>query len=1569
MLEQKLQQMGMSLTIGVFTDVYGTFPSIADFLDRVAKYKFYESVLTRNIDHEGNVGLVSCNENAVTQIRDALIGQNVPFTIVGTEAFHAELRHFIKDSDKDDPLNDEKISVFADNFEKGGKYTFFIPTSFVTTTLSQKEIEGYLSLDNKGEGFQNLRPEDIVALPPAGGCTLLDVILANTFINELREEYDIKIEDKTQEAQKESPEQEEDLERELGDGSDRGGDVKEDAPQETPSAPEQIVQTPTEESDGKSKKQKKKKESNQRRNYERNEGQNHHDYGDKPYDHNSNQNESSNKNDTHESTRTGGMSVSGNLAHDSFRAHDEEKNEYHTEESLSGNANPGTAQYSGQRDAGNSAYSSTETRTAYENNYDDNNKPRDNVNHQSEPSIKNETHESTRSGGMSVNGNLSHDSFRTHDETKNAYSGENQKAPVEHRDSRNLSNHVNSETARYERQEGADRATHSSNAPTAERSSGKDFHNHEQGYNSGRNDEQDRNAHDNRSHNTNSSRSGISTKSEPHENSRAGGMSTDGNLAHDSFKSHYEAKVAHLDDSQKTIIEHRTGGNLSGNINPQAAQYGSQKNTDNSSYSSVTVPSPIKPLSSKREILFDNHASQSGTTWASAVKKAATEPGHKKGSALTRPIKEAIKEAIMGEGTEGGAEARKYVRNTAPVARFVAQESKYAMYMAAAREVTHDTDVWTKAYAAMRGEPNTANAEVYVETVLKNSGIDKKNLDGRNIVEAREALKNVSTGTTTAVISRMSDAAMKEWMEKNGGNLPEGLQPLIHEYRQNLDSLNNLRKQNSDDPDIVEVYEKTRKKFEKEVRISHKKLTTAAANTSTALRQLKDEIDRLQIEIKGLLAQANNMTELVNLLKAGGYSKNIIEEIQKMSFDALKNSDAVELIVRQFDYEGLLKKISSTRELQRIAFEGNILSVGELLSKMDSAAFGAFLQSYGLSEDIIKQVLKLGKDNIVLNPELLNKLIQKASDADKILLQTIQGHLKLENARICSYRKLAAGITKKVLQNAFGNSEGANALWETTGYLGNAKRITSTGIKISMKVSNRIFGENATISRGLKAAAHPAKFVGGKLAKTAAGQAVANSRVVMKTTKFLSKAHKLAHAPARFAGKVTRSAAKGIGKLVSTGARHVAGAIGKLLGVKVAAAGSTAAGGVAATGGVAAGGAATLAGGWVVLIVICVLMVLNAIISKLNEASTDTSGNYQYTQFDTDFQTEILNELQNLNDTFEETVNRAATDRTFWSSVDGFSETDSVTFYENGAYSVYFRDEAGNELDHLDINNSKAILDLATQYCKYADWVKPSENASEDTKLAYEQIKQYYLDYCKFLWVSTHRITIEEYRPGDGTHAEDDQSGLTTNAQGICPKDGTKVWLDKNFKPGERTYKGVKYICGVNNGYATGSGTCNLLDQSPFDAVYRDYGDYAICTHPKENLNSGWKIVVDENNNPVTQDHYICTQEHKCKHGKDDYEYHHCGDYCSKKDEYVYYDSCKHTDYQWEYHCGGHMGAVIYVTVGDVSRLKDMSPAKDIDTSELSDYPENSNDAYTQDISPETLAPSTEADETTKEDE
>lgn len=1486
MLEKKLQQMGMSLAIGVFTDVYGTLPSIVNFLERLSKYQFYEGVLAKNIDHEGNVGLLSCDEEVVTQIRDSLIAQNIPFTIVGSEAFHAELRRFRKSADRDNenpplPTNDEilrneHIDVLTKDFEGKGKYTFFIPTSVVTTTLSKEVFEAYLA---GSEALQNLRPEDSKILPPAEGCTIIDLILANTYANTLREEYAVKIEDKTQDIEKESPEQEEELEREIGDGSDRNVDTTEEATLETSSAPEQIVPTFTEESESpKEKKQKRKKKNNQRYNSERHERSEYslddqHFHTEQTTSKNSYSYEKTFETGSKESTRVGDMSVNENLAHDSFR-HQEELKEREQRE----------ARQENKSETFNNVIGKTES--TYRNSSSD-----------------------------TINRNIG--SYENSEATHRADDYQGQQTQYERLSERKSSSEYR-ENGRYNYKQ--------------------NHHNYDNNsYKKGPNE-----FSTNKNYTANSNESPI--KRETYEYSRTGGTSISKNLSHDSFKEHCNVTVAHFDDSQKTVIEHRAGGDLSGNAKPQAKQYD-------------TTPPPIRTPGRSREILFDNHASQTPTTW-DAIKRAVKENGLKKGMALTKPVQEAVKEATMGDDTEGGNEVKKYSKNTKPVGRFITQEAKYASSITAAREIGHDADVWAKAYAATRGEPNTANAETYIKNTVKKAGLDPKIFDGKNIIEVRDILHNASTSTPT--ISIMNDVTMNEWMGEKGFALPDELKLTLDDYRTYLNQLN-ARAKPSDG------------KLEEKVWETLQKLTQEAEGARASLENLKAEIDKIQGEIGELLAKSHNNQQLIKLLIKKNHSQEFIDGIKNISFDALKNGNAMELIKKQFNYNGIKENIFSTKELQKITFHKKIYSTGELIRFMDTAAFGMFLRSCGMSEEMVTQVLKLGKDRIISNPSILNSLIRKASGVDKIALKKLQVFLNLENARAGSHASLASGISKRVLQNAFGDSEGSNALWETTGYLGNTRRITSSGLKISMKISNRLMGENAAISRGLNIAAQPAKFVSVKL-KTAAGKAAVNSKAVMKTTKFLSRVNSLAHAPGRYAGYATRSAAKSIGKLVSTGAKHIVGAVGKLIGVNTAA-GTTSAGaaGAASAAGAAAGGAAatgaaagTLSTGWIALIILVVVLVLNAAVSQMNEASTDdnTLGNYQYTQFDTDFQSEILNELQNLNDTFEETVNRAATDRTFWSSVDGFSETDSVTFYENGAYSVYYQDEEGNELDHLDINNSKAILDLATQYCKYTDWIKPSEDASEEAKLAYEQIKQYYLDYCKFLWVSTHRITIEEYRPGDGTHANDDQSGLTTNEQGICPKNGTKVWLDKNFKPGERKYKETTYVCGINNGSAIDTGTCNRLDQAPFDNVYRDYGDYAICTHPKENLNSGWKIVVDENNKPVTQDHYICVAEHKCNHGsrkEPEYVYHHCGDYCSKKDEKVYYDKCKHTDYQWEYQCGGHMGAVIYVTVGDVSRLKDMPPAKDIDINDLSNYPENSNDTYIQEISPETLAaPETE---------
>lgn len=1506
MLEKKLQQMGLSMTIGVATDIYGTLPSIARLIKRAEKYRYYESVLAGDIDHEGDVGIITCDEQVADKIKDGLMASNIPFCIESSDKVHAEVRRFQKETiDKDevsteipsqDELENEAIRVTKNLLEKNGKYTIFLPSSYVRNTLTDKQIDTYLSANNQNEECKNLLPEDKIALPPAGGCTRIDIILANIFIKELREEYKIKIKENEQEKEKDGKEKEEDLERERGEEDDHAED--QDAEQEEkPKTPDIVVagfSDDVQNAVSKEKKKKAKTKEGSNRSKDRDESRNDHEES-RVYE--KDERDSANENDDHykdvdhsehheEPDRMGGMSTSGNLAHDSFRHQEELKKESELEQEKE-EARKETVDRSHER--------------------------------------------------------KSEEVARLSDERRNASGSE--KPDEEKRQQR-----TSAPDARYERKEEREKNEASKRTDDSSRAQ-----------RSAVNDTDADTGSDEKPYTK------TSSEKEQKTSSRMSGMSASENLAHDSFRSHYNAKTVHFDDSQKTIVEHHSAGDLSGN--KKASFTASQETSET-----------IGRASGKREILFKNFSTEN-TSLASAIVNTASEARPKRGTALTRPIKEAVKDAAMGDGTEGGEEAEKYSHNTAPVGRFISQEVTYGRRIARASETIHDGDVWAKAYAAYRGEPNTIKAEEFIDTNLKNAGIDPKSLNGKNVVEVRDILDSVNTNRAT--ISRMSDSAMNGWLRENGGDLPEGLRQSIDHYRQCLNDVNNLKKPDPHDAAAMKQYRFDRADKQKAARNALKGLTNATTNTRSTIQQMKEEIDRLQKEIANYLSKSNNMAELIQLLKDNGYSPSVMDGIRNISFDALKNSDALELIRKEFGYEGLSKKIQSTAELQKLVYEGKIASIGELIKAMDSASFGAFLKSQNLSQDIIDKLLKMGKNGITLKPESLNLLILQATGSDKLILQNLQNILNGELARPSSHLRLGKGVIKKIAQNSFGDGEGANALWETSGYLSNARRITQTGIKISLNVSNRLLGENAIVSRGLRAAAHPAEFAGRKLAGTAAGKAVTNSSAAMKSAKILNNTRRLMHAPGRFVGKTSRAAAKGLGKLISTGAKNVAGAIGKVFGIKAldgAVLGSAASTAGTAAGTAAGGGAAvagTLAGGWVIVVIVLVIMLAMALITKSNERDVKTSGNYQYTQFDTDFQTEILNELQNLNDSFEESVNRAATDRTFWSGTTGFSETDSVTHYESGAYSVHFRDAEGNELDHLDINNSKAILDLATQYCKYADWIKPDANASDETKLAYEQIKQYYLDYCKFLWVATHRITLEEYRPGDSKHADDDQSGLVTNAQGICPKDGIKVWLQKDFTPGKIHADEKDYVCGVDNGHATNSeGTCNLLTASPFDDVYRDYGEYALCTHPLEGKKDGWSIVTDENNNPVTRTHYICPSEngHKCEHcftyeddsnGKSHkvYEYHHCGEICPSTQKVFYIEGHKHTDYQWEYNCGGHMGAVIYITVGDVNRLKDMTPAKDIDINDLSNYPDNSNDVYIdQNLSGETLVSPTESD-------
>ena len=640
------------------------------------------------------------------------------------------------------------------------------------------------------------------------------------------------------------------------------------------------------------------------------------------------------------------------------------------------------------------------------------------------------------------------------------------------------------------------------------------------------------------------------------------------------------------------------------------------------------------------------------------------------------------------------------------------------------------------------------------------------------------------------------------------------------------------------------------------------------------------------------------------------------------------------------------------------AYRGKVRSVGQLVISMDEEELKKFLQSMGVSEKTCDAIIKLGIKNVFEDPDRLTSIIKKADETEKSALLTVQNIIRCQAARPASIRKLSSSMLQRVLKSAFGSSEGADAMWKHLGYIKTTQRTVNSALKITIKGSLRIYGESSKVTQVLKAAEHPVRFTVKKAASTKTGKKVTSSKFAKSLSKDLRSARRIAHMPGRYAGKTTRWAARGI--------RDMAKAAGKYIAVAVKNAAAFA-GPAVGSGSAAAGG--TFVGGWVVLVVMIIIVIMAASTDKQDK--DNGFGNYQYIQLDTEFQAQIIDELQELNNGFEEKVNSAAVDRTYWSSVTGFSETDQATHFEDGAYSIHFRDDKGNELGRLDINNSKTILDMAAQYCKYADWSKPGEGASEEEKLAYEQIKQYYLDYCKFLWVSTHRITLEEYRPGDSQYALDDNSGVTTDAQGICKKNGTQVWLTHDFEKGklpgntDSSKENSVLECGIDNGYAENpEGVC---DEVPFDETYAVYGEHALCSHP-DGGKDGWHIVKDENGQPVKRTHYICTMEHSCDVCYEIVEYeevdeegmghtetehvpmrhycgqHHDGEGSYEEDSVFSVDAHTHTDYLWEYRCGGHMGAVIYLTVGNVSRLADMPPATDIDLSASDDYPEDADE-------------------------
>ncbi len=324
--------------------------------------------------------------------------------------------------------------------------------------------------------------------------------------------------------------------------------------------------------------------------------------------------------------------------------------------------------------------------------------------------------------------------------------------------------------------------------------------------------------------------------------------------------------------------------------------------------------------------------------------------------------------------------------------------------------------------------------------------------------------------------------------------------------------------------------------------------------------------------------------------------------------------------------------------------------------------------------------------------------------------------------------------------------------------------------------------------------------------------------------------------------------------------------------------------------------------GWIAAIIIIVILILEIGQGMVNSKVEDSGTvNHIYVQ-DTEIIQEIIDELSAKNEAFIIDINHAANHRGNYAVNSGFKADEGVSFYEEGAYHVIFRDFYGNELEptHVDLNNTKAILSMATKFMPYP-FTKLSEQASDEEKKAYEEIKQHFKDYCNYLWASTHQINIEEYHPGDGNYSHVDSSALITElSTGKCDKDGETLWLPDDFR--HNAVSGS--ICGqCQEAETTGLGP---------------YNDN-LCSHGNDkNPHGGWKKTGK------TAQHINCPYGHE--HHDDDSSW---IEYCEIG--YVQNRNHIHTCYEWVYECGGHMGSVVYVTVGDLSRIPDFGPAGDVD--------------------------------------
>ena len=595
----------------------------------------------------------------------------------------------------------------------------------------------------------------------------------------------------------------------------------------------------------------------------------------------------------------------------------------------------------------------------------------------------------------------------------------------------------------------------------------------------------------------------------------------------------------------------------------------------------------------------------------------------------------------------------------------------------------------------------------------------------------------------------------------------------------------------------------------------------------------------------------------------------------------------------------VMKKIAEAYELQ-----GKPASFIKILSEFDNNSFAEFVSHLKISDELREALLKTPvKDIDILKIE---SLIKKYGGnlQDKQLLQMMRaGNIMGRYPGVGSFNALFRRYFMKLLKQMGRSSDAGRALGSIVNVSRNVYNTYRSGIRLLYTILRK-FKVIDTNSIAAQVIADPGKALGRMtLSKTKNRIASGVTRLGKLNPRSVAKTKRVAN-HASSALKFLKNPLSPLQNILAKNALvKKVSAVASKLGAKMAV--------LAAKAGVVLG--------WIAVIIIVVIIVIEIFATMPGESSKEKgASNYMFVQ-DTEIMQEIITELTAKNEAFISDINNAANHRGSYGTTTGLTADENVGFYETGAYNIVFRDAYGNELEpnHVDLNNTKAILAMASKFIPYP-FNKPSENASAEEKKAYEDIKQHFKDYCYFLWASTHQISIEEYHPGNSSGIEGavDNSGLITSLdRGICDKDGTTIWLQDDFSKNIVQYR------------RSGDWICDSCSDVPTTGLGDYYDD--LCTHGKDtNPHGGWRRSGNK------REIFNCQDDHR-----------HSG--CDEDDHYTYTceelgsaipSSHKHWEYEWVYDCGGHMGSVVYVTIGDLSRMPAFGAAGDVDYEAVGKY-------------------------------